>query len=60
MGMDSLAGEAVSSGGSSSVAKKAFEIEDINKNEFIPSVFYVIATLILLIVGYRRKYSNSS
>ena len=60
MGMDSLAGEAVASGGSSSVAKKAFEIEDINKNEFIPSVFYVIATLILLIVGYRRKYSNSN
>ena len=60
IGMDSLAGEAVSSGGSSSVAKKAFEIEDINKNEFIPSVFYVIATLILLIVGYRRKYSNSN
>ena len=60
IGMDSLAGEAVASGGSSSVAKKAFEIEDINKNEFIPSVFYVIATLILLIVGYRRKYSNSN
>ncbi|WP_458406458.1 right-handed parallel beta-helix repeat-containing protein [Methanobrevibacter sp.] len=59
IGVNSLVGEAVSSGGSSSVAKKAFEIEDINKNEFIPSIFYVIATLILLIVGYRRKNSNS-
>ena len=58
IGMDSLAGESVSSGGSSSVAKKAFEIEDINKTEFIPSIVYVIITLILLIVGYRRKYSN--
>lgn len=61
IGTDSLTGESASaSGGSSSVAKKAFEIEDINKNEFIPSIFYVIATLFLLIVGYRRKQSNSN
>lgn len=59
MGLESLVGESISSGGSSSVAKKAFEIEDINKNEFIPSIFYVIATLILLIIGYKRKNSKT-
>lgn len=59
LGSDSLSGEAMSSGGSSSVAKNAFELEDLTKEEFIPSIFYVIATLILLIVGYRYKKSNS-
>ena len=34
-------------------------IEDLTKSEFIPSIFYVIATLILLIAGYKRKNSNS-
>ena len=60
LGSDSLAGEAMSSGGSSSVAKKAYELEDMTSDEFVPSIFYVIATLILLIVGYRRKKSNSN
>ena len=58
-GSQSLVGMSESSGGSSSVSKKAFELEDLTKSEFIPSIFYVIATLILLIVGYRRKNSNS-
>lgn len=58
-GSQSLVGMSESSGGSSSVSKKAFELEDLTKSEFIPSIFYVIATLILLIAGYRRKNSNS-
>ena len=58
-GSQSLVGMSESSGGSSRVSKKAFELEDLTKSEFIPSIFYVIATLILLIVGYRRKNSNS-
>ena len=58
-GSQSLVGMSESSGGSSSVSKKAFELEDLTKSEFIPSIFYVIATLILLIAGYKRKNSNS-
>ena len=58
-GSQSLVGRSESSGGSSSVSKKAFELEDLTKSEFIPSIFYVIATLILIIVGYRRKNSNN-
>ena len=58
-GSQSLVGMSESSGGSSRVSKKAFELEDLTKSEFIPSIFYVIATLILLIAGYRRKNSNS-
>ena len=59
VGSQSLVGSSQSSGGSSSVSKKAYELEDLTKSEFIPSIFYVIATLILIIVGYRRKNSNS-
>ena len=58
-GSQSLVGTSGSSGGSSSVSKKAFELEDLTKSEFIPSIFYVIATLILIIVGYRRKISKN-
>lgn len=57
-GTQSLVGGSQSSGGSSGVSKKAYEIEDLTKNEFIPSIFYVIAALILIIVGYKRKNSN--
>ncbi|MDO5860981.1 right-handed parallel beta-helix repeat-containing protein [Methanobrevibacter sp.] len=48
----SIAGE------SSSVSKKVYEIEEKNDEEFIPSIFFVIAVLILLVVGSRRKNSN--
>ena len=35
---------------------KAFEIDEIKKTEnFVPSIFFIIAALILLIVGYVRK-----
>ena len=57
---DALSGESKSGGGeSSSARKKAFELEDLTKNiPFIPSVIYVVITLILIIVGYKRKKSN--
>lgn len=42
---------------------KAFEIDEIKKTEnFVPSIFFIIAALILLIVGYVRKdegFSNN-
>ena len=43
-----------------SVSKKAFEITEAmkNKSEFIPSVAIVIATLILLLIGYKRRDPN--
>ena len=45
-------------GGSHSVSK-AYELEDLLNNQgFISSVFYVIAAMILLIVGYRRRNQN--
>ena len=44
-----------SSSDSQSVSK-AFEIDEIKETEnFIPSIFFIIAALILLIVGYARK-----
>lgn len=60
VGSDALSGESKSEGGeSSSVSKKAYELEDLTKNiQFIPSVIYVIIALILIIVGYKRKKSN--
>ncbi|MEE1335458.1 right-handed parallel beta-helix repeat-containing protein [Methanobrevibacter sp.] len=57
-GTQSLVGGSQSGGGSSGVSKKAYEIEDLTKSEFIPSIFYVIAALILIIAGYKRKNSN--
>ena len=41
-----------------STASKAFELEDLTKHPFIPSVFFVIIVMILLVVGFRRKKSN--
>jgi len=58
-GSQSLVGMSESGGGSSSVSKKAYELEDLTRSEFIPSIFYVIAALLLIIVGYKRKNSNS-
>ena len=58
VGTQSLVGSSQSGGGSSSVSKKAYELEDLANKEFIPSIYYVIATLILMVVGYRRKNSN--
>ena len=44
--------------GKSSVSK-AFELEDLTKNQaFIPSVIVVIIILALLVVGYRRRNSK--
>ena len=42
-------------GGSRSVSKSYELQEKLETDEFIPSIFYVIATMILLIVGIRRK-----
>ena len=51
-----LNGAESSAGGAKSVSKKAYEIEEMmKKEEFIPSTFFVLATLFLLIVGYGRK-----
>ena len=48
-----------SSSDSQSVSK-AFEIDEIKESEdFIPSIFFIIAALILLIVGYSRKDEGS-
>ena len=45
---------------SKSVSKKVYELDEIIKDneKFIPSVFLIIIILSLLIVGYKRKYSN--
>lgn len=49
-------GSSASAGESKSVAKKAYEIEEMAKKEnFIPSTFVVLIVLFLLIVGYKRK-----
>lgn len=46
------------SSGKSSVSK-AFELEDLTKNQaFIPSVVAVVIILMLLVVGYRRRNSK--
>lgn len=58
VGTQSLVGSSKSSGGSSSVSKKAYELEDLTNKDFIPSIYYVIAALILIVAGYRRKNSN--
>ena len=58
VGSQSLVGLSQSGGESSSVSKKAYEIEDLTRSEFIPSIFYVIAVLILIVAGYRRKNLN--
>ena len=51
----SQSADAASPGQSSSVSK-AYEIDENNDEAlFIPSVFFVVAIVILLIVGYRRK-----
>ena len=44
-----------SSGDSQSVSKKAFEINEKEDEEFIPSIFFIITALILFIVGFKRK-----
>ncbi|WP_298520001.1 hypothetical protein [uncultured Methanobrevibacter sp.] len=42
-----------------SVSKRAYEIEAMkNKEEFIPSTMIVVLTMVLLLVGYRRRDSN--
>lgn len=43
---------------SQSVSKKAFEINEKEDEEFIPSIFFIIAALILLVVGFKRKNKN--
>lgn len=58
VGTQSLVGSSQSGGGSSSVSKKAYELEDLTNKEFIPSIYYVIAALILIVAGYRCKNSN--
>lgn len=49
-----------SSDASQSVSKKAYELDELVKNEekYIPSVFFIIVILVLLVVGYKRKNSD--
>ena len=49
-----------SSGASQSVSKKVYELDELVKNEekFIPSIFFIIVILALLVVGYKRKNSD--
>ena len=48
-----------STGESSSVSKKIYEIDEKNEiNKFIPSVFFIIPMLILFVIGLRRKKLN--
>ena len=39
---------------------KAYEIEKLvsETENFIPSIFFIIAALILLVIGYKRKNSS--
>ena len=49
-------GQSSASSESSSVSKKAYEIDELTEKEnFIPSVIYVIITMFLILCGYRRK-----
>ena len=51
--------EPSAAGESSSVSKKVYEIEEKNEiNKFIPSVFFIIPVIILLLIGIRRKESH--
>ncbi|MBR2556823.1 MAG: hypothetical protein IKE95_00410 [Methanobrevibacter sp.] len=44
---------------SQSVSKKAFELEEMNDSEdFIPSIFFIVLAIILLVVGFKRKNTN--
>ena len=47
-----------SGAGQTSVSKKTYEIEEKNDNRFIPSIFFIIPVLILLLVGIKRKKSE--
>ena len=48
-----------SAGESSSVSKKVYEIDEKNEiDKFIPSVFFIIPLMVLLIIGLRRKKST--
>jgi hypothetical protein len=45
-----------SGAGESKSVSKSYELEEkLENNEFIPSIFYVVAAIILLIVGIKRK-----
>ena len=46
-------------GDSASVSKEVYEIEEKNEiDKFIPSIFFIIPIMILLVIGIRRKKSN--
>lgn len=45
-------------GESESVSKKAYEIDEKTDDRFIPSIFFIIPLLILLIIGFKRKKSD--
>ncbi len=47
-----------SSKGESQSVSKSYEISKVDKKEFVPSIFFVIAACILLCVGYKRKNDN--
>lgn len=59
LGQSKASSSASPAGEGSSSVTKAYELQEMNdNNEFIPSIFYVIAAVILLAVGYKRRNSN--
>ena len=51
--------DVASAGDSSSASKKVYEIDEKNEiDKFIPSVFFIIPLMILLLIGIRRKKSS--
>ena len=59
---NSLSGSQSSDGSASSqsVSKSAYELDETvkDKEKFIPSVFFVVLILLLLVIGYKRKNSS--
>ncbi|MBQ6099527.1 MAG: right-handed parallel beta-helix repeat-containing protein [Methanobrevibacter sp.] len=45
-------------GDSDSVSKKVFEIEQKDKDGFIPSIFFIIPVMILFFIGVKRRKSK--
>ena len=44
-----------SSNAESQSVSKSYELNEIEKQEFIPSVFFVFLICLLLVIGYKKK-----
>ncbi len=45
-------------GESESVSKKVYEIDEKTDDRFLPSIFFIIPLMILLIIGFKRRKSD--